>query len=138
MLQVIEFQKVTPIGLIRATNSQVITISPEGYHPIRVFSQERHEAPLRVVKELPSLTKPHLLWIFQSGFIDGLPWDLGEWHWQASSQMGDFPFFGYSVKGGYRNARKPTQSANICSFIQRLNLQNSTITQVMARIWHNS
>ncbi len=41
-------------------------------------------------------------------------------------------------KVGYRNARKLTQNANICSFIQRLNLHNSTITQVKARIWHNS
>ncbi len=32
--------------------------------------------------------------------------------------------------------RKPTQSANICFFIQRLNLHNSTVMQVMARIWH--
>jgi hypothetical protein len=27
---------------------------------------------------------------------------------------------------------------NICSFIQRLNLQNSTVMQVMAKIWHHS
>ncbi len=47
------------------------------------------------------------------------------------SQKGDSPFFGYSTKQGYQNA-------NIYSFIQSLNLQNSTITQVMARIWHNS
>jgi hypothetical protein len=100
----------------------MITHSPEGYHPIRVLSQERHEALFRVARELPSLTKPPLLWIFESGFIDGLSWDPGEWHWQASSQMGDSPFFGYSAKRGYRNARKPTQSANIYSFIQRLNL----------------
>jgi len=52
--------------------------------------------------------------------------------------MGDSPFFGYSAKRGYQNARKPTQSVNICSFIQRLNLQNFIVTQVMARIWHNS
>ncbi len=52
--------------------------------------------------------------------------------------MGDSTFFGYSIKRGYRNARKPTQSANIYSYIQKLNLQNSTVTQVMARIWHNS
>jgi hypothetical protein len=52
--------------------------------------------------------------------------------------MGDSRFFGYSAKQGYRNARKPTQSANICSFIQRLNLQNSTVMQDIARIWHNS
>jgi hypothetical protein len=47
-----------PTGLIRATNSQVITLSPKGYHPIRVLSQERYGAPLRVARELPSLTKP--------------------------------------------------------------------------------
>jgi hypothetical protein len=107
-------------------NSQVITLFPEGYHLIRVLSQERHGAPLIVAKELPSLTKPPLFWIFESNFIDGLPWQ-----WQASSQMGDFPYFGYFVKRGYRNARKPTHSVNIYSFIQKLNLQN-TVTQVEA------
>ncbi len=80
-MQAVEFQRVTPIGLIRTMNSHVITLSPEGYHPIRVLSQESHEAPLRVTKELPSLTKPPLLWIFEFGFIDGLPWDPEEWHW---------------------------------------------------------
>jgi hypothetical protein len=116
----------------------VITLSPKSYHPIRVFSQEKHRTSLIVAKELPSLTKPTLLWIFESDFIDGLPWDPGEWHWQASSQMGDSPFFCNSTKRGYQNERKPTQSTTICSFIQRLNLHNSTVTQVMARIWHNT
>jgi hypothetical protein len=60
-VQVVEFQRVTPIGLIRASNSQVITLSPEGYHPIRVLSQEKHGALFRVARELPSLTKPPLL-----------------------------------------------------------------------------
>jgi hypothetical protein len=69
-----------PTGFIRATNSQVITLSLEGYHPIRVLSQERHGAPFRVAKEFPSLTKPPLFWIFKFDFIDGLPWDPGEWH----------------------------------------------------------
>jgi hypothetical protein len=36
MMQVVEFQKVTPINLIRVANSQVITLSLEGYHPINV------------------------------------------------------------------------------------------------------
>jgi hypothetical protein len=80
-VQVAEFQRVTPTGLIRAMNSQVITFSLEGYHPIKVLSQERHEAQLRVARELSSFTKPPLLWIFESDFIDGFPWDLGEWHW---------------------------------------------------------
>ncbi len=47
-------------------------------------------------------------------------------------------FFGYSTKWGYQNARNPTQSGYICSFIQRLNLQNSIVTQVITRIWHNA
>ncbi len=37
-VQAVEFQKVTPTGLIKAANSQVITLSPECYHPIRVLS----------------------------------------------------------------------------------------------------
>jgi hypothetical protein len=73
MVQAIEFQRVTPTGLIRAANSQVITLSLEGYHPIKVLFQERHEAPYKVARGLPSLTKLPLLWIFKSGFIDGLP-----------------------------------------------------------------
>jgi hypothetical protein len=72
-VQAIEFQRVTPIGFIRIANSQVITLSPEGYHPIKVLFQERHGAPYKVARELPSLTKLPLLWIFESGFIDGLP-----------------------------------------------------------------
>jgi hypothetical protein len=51
----------------------VITFSCEGYHPINILSQDGHETPLKVAKELPSLTKPSLLWIFEFGFIDGLP-----------------------------------------------------------------
>jgi len=55
----------------------VITLSPEGYHPIRVLSKERHGALFKVARELPSLTKPLLLWIFDCGFIDGLPGTQG-------------------------------------------------------------
>ncbi len=72
---------VIPTGLIRAVNSQVITLSFEGYHPIKVLSQEKHGTPFKVARELPSLTKPPLFWIFESDFFDGLPWDPGEWHW---------------------------------------------------------
>jgi hypothetical protein len=61
MMQAIEFQRVTPIGLIRVANSQVITLSLEGYHPIRVLFQKRHGAPYKVARELPSLTKLSLL-----------------------------------------------------------------------------
>jgi hypothetical protein len=76
-VQAIEFQRVTPTGLIRAANSQVITLSLEGYHLIMVLFQERHGAPYKVAWELPTFTKLPLLWIFESSFIDGLPWDPG-------------------------------------------------------------
>jgi hypothetical protein len=58
----------------------VITLFPEGYHPIRVLSQERHRASLKVAKEFLSFTKPPFLWDFESSFIDGLPRDSKEWH----------------------------------------------------------
>jgi hypothetical protein len=58
----------------------VITVSPEGYHPIKVLYQERHGTAYKVARELPSLTKLPLLWILESDFIDGLSWDPGEWH----------------------------------------------------------
>jgi hypothetical protein len=52
MVQANEFQRVTPTGFIKA----MITLSPEGYHPIRVLFQERHGAPYKVAREFPSLT----------------------------------------------------------------------------------
>jgi hypothetical protein len=62
----------------------------------------------------------------------------GEWHWQASHPLGDAPFFGYTAKRGYKNARRTTHTPNILTFIQGLNLRNSTTPQVIARIWHNA
>jgi hypothetical protein len=38
-VQAIEFQRVTPTSLIKAANSQMITLSLEDYHPIRVLFQ---------------------------------------------------------------------------------------------------
>jgi hypothetical protein len=52
--------------------------------------------------------------------------------------MGDAPFFGYFAKRGYQNARKIQHTPNITSFIQRLNLRNSTVAQIIARMWHNA
>ncbi len=52
--------------------------------------------------------------------------------------MGDTPFFGYSTKRGYQSARKLAHTLGIHSFIQQLNLQNSSISQMITRIWHNS
>jgi hypothetical protein len=50
--------------------------------------------------------KPPIYWIFKIGFIFDLPWDPEDWHWQKTQNMGDAPFFGYSAKRGYQNARK--------------------------------
>jgi hypothetical protein len=95
-VQAVEFQRVTPIGLIGVANSQVITLSPEGYHPIKVLTQERHGAPLRVVRELPSLTKPPLLWkhfdnqyssrkILQQAYVDIV--EVGMATWKAINSL---------------------------------------------------
>jgi hypothetical protein len=52
--------------------------------------------------------------------------------------MGDAPFFGYSAKRGYRNARRKQHTPNIITFVQHLNLYNSTVVQIIARMWHNA
>jgi hypothetical protein len=52
--------------------------------------------------------------------------------------MGDAPFFGYSSKRGYQNARKKHHSPSIITFIQDLGLHNSTVAQIVARMWHNA
>jgi len=52
--------------------------------------------------------------------------------------MGDAPFFGCSAKRGYQNAKGTNHTPNILSFVQHLNLRNSTIPQVIARMWHNA
>jgi hypothetical protein len=80
-IQTIEFQKISHNGIIKVTSFQEITLSIEGFHPIRMLMQERHIAPLKVARELLALTKlTPLFWIFEFSFIECLPWDPGEWH----------------------------------------------------------
>jgi hypothetical protein len=82
--------------------------------------------------------KPPIYWIFKTRFIFDLPWDPGDWHWQKAHNMGDAPFFGYSAKRGYQNARRPNLTPSIISFVQRLNLHNTTVAQIITRMWHNA
>jgi hypothetical protein len=134
-----EFKRISHTGRIQATGSRTITISLEGYEPVRILAQDNHRATLKLAKDLPLPgKKPLLYWILGPGFISDLKWDPGDWHWQRTRKMGDVPFFGYSSKRGYQNARKPHHPPGIIDFIQGLNLQNSTTAQVVARIWHNA
>ncbi len=81
-VQAIEFQRISHNGIIKVTSSQEITLSTKGFHPIRVLMQEWHIALLKVARELSTPTKlTPLFWIFESGFIKGLPQDPDEWHW---------------------------------------------------------
>jgi hypothetical protein len=137
--KVLEFQRISSSGFIQATSHQTHTLLNNNYFLVRVLSQEGHKTTLKVAKDPPSLSKKHsLYWVFESGFINDLPWDPGEWHWQTTPSLGDAPFFGYMAKRGYKNARGLAHSRGILSFIQSLNLWNSTISQVVARIWHNA
>jgi hypothetical protein len=80
LVQAKEYRRVSPNGLIRVENPQEVTLCPESYHLIRVLIQEKHGAPFKVARELPSPPKPPILWIFEIGFIGNLPWDSREWH----------------------------------------------------------
>jgi hypothetical protein len=47
-------------------------------------------------------------------------------------------FFGYIAKRGYKNAKGPSHSPGISKFVNDLDLRNSTTSQVVTRIWHNT
>jgi len=105
----IEFKKVMPSGRLQVTTHQPLTISMTNYRSIRVLSQENPGSTLRVARDPPVPgKKPHLYWIHETGFIQDLPWDPGEWHWRTTPPLGDAPFFGYTAKRGYINARNTT------------------------------
>ncbi len=75
---VIEFKKTSTSGHIQATSHQALTLSTINYHPVGVFSQERPRTTLKVAREpLPLGKKPPLYWVFETGFIQDLPWDQG-------------------------------------------------------------
>jgi hypothetical protein len=80
LVQAIEFSKASPNGLIRAVSTQEVTLSPENYHLTRVLVQEKHGTPFKVIKDLSILLKSSLFWFFETGSIENLPWDPGEWH----------------------------------------------------------
>jgi hypothetical protein len=136
---VLEFRRTSHTGRIQATGTRPITIPLDGYEPVRVLAQENYGATFKLAKDLPPLDKkPLLYWILGLRFISDLQWDPGDWHWQQTHKLGDAPFFRYSSKRGYQNARKPHHPPGIINFIQSLNLRNSTTAQVVARIWHNA
>jgi hypothetical protein len=134
----LEFRKMPGTGQIQATSSHSTTIPLEGYTPVRILAQDGHGATLRLVKDIQPGKKPPILWIFESGFVADLPWDPGDWHWQSTANMSDSPFFGYTAKRGYRNARRAQHTPGIINFVPHLNLSNTSVAQVIARIWHNA
>jgi hypothetical protein len=52
--------------------------------------------------------------------------------------LGDAPFFGYTAKRGYANIRKSNHKSSMKTFLDDLNLRNTSSAQMMARIWHNA
>jgi hypothetical protein len=74
-----EFRRSSSASRVQATSSHCTIIPLEGYEPIRVLAQDGHGTTLRLAKDLlPPGKKPPIYWIFESGFISDLPWDLGD------------------------------------------------------------
>lgn len=135
----LEFRKTSANNQLRATIYQIHSLLHHNLSSVRVLSQERHDASLKVARDPPSINQKNTtFWIFESGFIENFAWDPGEWHWKEIYPLGDAPFFGYTAKRGYRNAKGPFHSPGIIKFINELDLRNSTTSQVVARIWHNA
>jgi hypothetical protein len=78
LVKAIESRRISPNGLIRDVISEHVTLSPVGYHSIRVLFPKKHEVPFRVVRDLSALPKSIIFWIFETSFIDSLPWDPRE------------------------------------------------------------
>jgi hypothetical protein len=109
------------------------------FHASNRLKRDLRDLIVSTLKDLlPPGKKPPIYWIFESRFISDLLWDPGDWHWQSTHNMGDAPFFGYSSKRGYQNARKKHRSPSIITFIQDLGLHNSMVAQIVARMWHNA
>jgi hypothetical protein len=79
---VIEFKRIALDGRIQITTQQALPISTANYRTVKVLSQEKLGTTLKVAKD-PSAPgkKTPLYWIFETGFIQDIPWDPGEWHW---------------------------------------------------------
>jgi hypothetical protein len=124
---------------IQASTNQIITIATGDLCPVRILSQESSGATFKIAKELKTASKKTpTFWIFESSFIQDLPLDPGEWHWKTSPPHRDAPFYGYTAKRGYINARNSARIPHMISFIQGLSLRNTSTQQTIARIWHNS
>ncbi len=135
----LEFKRASANGQLRATSYQVHPLPHTNLSLVRVLSQERHDASLKVAGDPPSANhRSTTFWIFETGFVENLPWDLGEWHWKEIHPLDNVPFFGYTAKKGYKNTKGPSHSPGIINFINDLGLKNSTISQVVAKIWHNA
>jgi hypothetical protein len=64
---VFEFQKISYGGRIQVTTNQAIKISTFNHRPVKVLSQERPGATLKVAREPPIPGKaPPLYWIFDT------------------------------------------------------------------------
>ncbi len=55
--KVIEFRKITPSGIIKATTNTAITLVTKGYRPVRIFFQEKHRSTLKVARDAPTSGK---------------------------------------------------------------------------------
>jgi len=92
-------------------------LATSNYQQVRILTQEKLGSTFKVARDLPAPgKKPPLLWIFETCFVQDLPWDPGDWHWQAPSPLGDAPFFGYTAKRGYKNAKRVSHSPSLLTF----------------------
>jgi hypothetical protein len=78
---VMEFKKIAPNGRLQSMTQKSLTVSTAKLRPVRVLSQERLGTTLKVARDLVVPSKqPPLCWVFETGFIQDLPWDPRECH----------------------------------------------------------
>jgi hypothetical protein len=50
-VKAVEYKRITDNGLIQVANRQKVTLPTKGFNPIRVFTQMKHRATLKVARE---------------------------------------------------------------------------------------
>jgi hypothetical protein len=70
----LEFRKTSGKGQLWATSYQIHSLLHHNLSSVRVLSQKRHGASLKVARDPPSVNQNNTtFWIFESGFIENLP-----------------------------------------------------------------
>ncbi|CAK9869617.1 unnamed protein product [Sphagnum jensenii] len=77
--EVIKYKRLDSGGRIKATSQQFIQLAKSNYRQVRILTQGKPGSTFKVARDPPAPEKkPPFFWIFESSFVQDLPWDPGD------------------------------------------------------------